>query len=64
MYPPSRSSVLTYGMWDQIRVDKGREFSLTLFIQERLCNHRQNVNRQPYVQSTSKAVRMLYNVTR
>ena len=29
-----RSAVMKYGMWDQVRVDHGKEFYLTLFMQE------------------------------
>ncbi|XP_068747843.1 uncharacterized protein [Montipora capricornis] len=49
-----RSVVLTYGMWDQLRVDMGREFCLMLFIQDVLKEHRRNPSRLPYIQSTSK----------
>nr|XP_046256591.1 uncharacterized protein LOC124065345 isoform X1 [Scatophagus argus] len=48
-----RSAVLEYGMWDQVRVDHGREFYLTLYMQEMLSNHRHNLQRQPYLQTQS-----------
>ncbi|RVE63435.1 hypothetical protein OJAV_G00136250 [Oryzias javanicus] len=48
-----RSSVIKYGMWDQLRVDHGREFYLSLYIQEKLAGHRLNINRSPYLQTTS-----------
>ncbi|KAE8296624.1 hypothetical protein D5F01_LYC05385 [Larimichthys crocea] len=48
-----RSAVLQYGMWDQIRVDHGREFFLTLFMQEKLAGYRNNTERQPYLQTSS-----------
>ena len=47
-----------YGLWDQLRVDHGREFYLTLFIHEqirRTCGSRAIVS---YVQSTSKEVNL------
>ena len=31
-----RAAVLQYGLWDQVRLDHGREFYLTLFIHEQL----------------------------
>ncbi|KAM4585688.1 uncharacterized protein V3H82_004664 [Fundulus diaphanus] len=49
-----RSAVLQYGMWDQIRVDHGKEFYLTLFMQEKLASYRTNTERQPYLQTSSK----------
>ncbi|XP_039654159.1 uncharacterized protein LOC120557675 [Perca fluviatilis] len=48
-----RKAVVQNGMWDQIRVDHGREFYLTLYMQEKLSQHRRNINRLPYVQTTS-----------
>ncbi|KAK9535816.1 hypothetical protein VZT92_008173 [Zoarces viviparus] len=48
-----RSAVMEYGMWDQVRVDHGKEFYLTLFMQEKLANHRHNTERPPYRQTPS-----------
>ncbi|XP_031163535.1 uncharacterized protein LOC116055653 [Sander lucioperca] len=48
-----RKAVVQNGMWDQIRVDHGREFYLTLYMQEKMSQHRHNINRLPYVQTTS-----------
>ncbi|KAM8887796.1 LOW QUALITY PROTEIN: uncharacterized protein ACB058_011395 [Synchiropus picturatus] len=39
-------------MWDQLRVDHG-EFFLTLYVQEKLSQHRHNTNRLPYIQTIS-----------
>ena len=50
---PLRSAVTTYGLWDQIRVDHGREFYLTLFIQEQLRRNHGPPNISAYVQSPS-----------
>ncbi|XP_065130206.1 uncharacterized protein [Paramisgurnus dabryanus] len=48
-----REAVIKNGMWDQIRVDHGKEFYMCLYIQELLSRHRYNINRQPYVQTKS-----------
>ncbi|KAK9519996.1 hypothetical protein VZT92_022683 [Zoarces viviparus] len=48
-----RSAVMEYGMWDQVRVDDGKEFYLTLYMQEKLANHRHNTERPPYRQTQS-----------
>ncbi|XP_073343402.1 uncharacterized protein [Pagrus major] len=48
-----RKAVANNGMWDQIRVDHGREFYLTLYMQEKLSQHRHNISRLPYMQTTS-----------
>ncbi|XP_056288295.1 uncharacterized protein LOC130205144 isoform X3 [Pseudoliparis swirei] len=40
-----RSAVMEYGMWDQVRVDHGKEFYLTLFMQEKLASHRHNTEK-------------------
>ncbi|XP_038135443.1 uncharacterized protein LOC119779740 [Cyprinodon tularosa] len=48
-----RRAVVTYGMWDQVRVDHGTEFYLCLFVQELLAEHRHNRERRPYIQTTS-----------
>lgn len=49
-----------YGIWDTIRVDKGREWFLMLFIQEKLSQYRNDVNRAPYLQTSSKQVHCTY----
>ncbi|XP_056447024.1 uncharacterized protein LOC130383039 [Gadus chalcogrammus] len=48
-----RCAVVANGMWDQVRVDHGKEFYLCLYIQEILSRHRYNLSRQPYLQTTS-----------
>ncbi|XP_072557125.1 uncharacterized protein [Paramormyrops kingsleyae] len=48
-----RVAVANNGMWDQVRVDHGREFYLALYMQEKLAQHRHNIDRQPYVQTAS-----------
>ncbi|XP_026114053.1 uncharacterized protein LOC113092604 [Carassius auratus] len=53
-----RPAVLAYGMWDQVRVDHGKEFYLTLFMQELLSSHRHNQERRPYLQTSSTKVQL------
>uniref|UniRef100_A0A1X7V173 Integrase core domain-containing protein n=1 Tax=Amphimedon queenslandica TaxID=400682 RepID=A0A1X7V173_AMPQE len=48
-----RKALQDYGLWDQIRVDCGREFYLMLFIQEILRQYYGSSDVCPYVQSTS-----------
>ncbi|KAI7790268.1 hypothetical protein IRJ41_013627 [Triplophysa rosa] len=48
-----RSAIVNHGMWDQIRVDHGKEFYLSLFIQEKFAGYRNNQERQPYMQTQS-----------
>ncbi|KAK2551584.1 hypothetical protein P5673_027564, partial [Acropora cervicornis] len=50
----SKRIVLLHGVWDQVRVDMGAEFYLTLFVQDILSQHRRNTFRAPYVQTNSK----------
>jgi len=47
---------MEYGLWDQLRVDQGKEWVLMLYVQERLANLRYNTSRPPHLQSTSKQV--------
>ena len=49
-----RSAVLEFGLWQQIRVDQGREFYLMLFIQEKLRSRHGDSNIAPYRQTTSR----------
>ena len=44
------------GLFDQIRVDHGKEFYLSLFVQEQLAHLRYNPQRDPHLQTTSKKV--------
>ncbi|XP_020899410.1 uncharacterized protein LOC110238104 [Exaiptasia diaphana] len=48
-----RPILLEYGLWDQVRVDCGKEFYLTLFVQETLAPHRCNTLRKPFKQTPS-----------
>jgi len=54
-----RSSLLRHGIWDQVRVDGGKEFSLICHIQEHLQSFRTNVSRKPYYKSKSTDVSIL-----
>jgi hypothetical protein len=49
-----RPLLLNYGIWDEVRVDQGKEWVLMLFVQECLANLRTNTTRPPHLQSTSK----------
>ena len=49
-------TTLEYGLFNQIRVDGGKEFYLILGIQEHLSNYRQNQEILPYRQTESKKV--------
>jgi len=51
-----RPLLVQYGLWDQIRVDQGKEWVLMLYIQETLSHLRRNTDRAPHLQSTSKQV--------
>ena len=52
-----RETLLRYGLFDQVRVDHGREFYLVLAVQDHLKGLRNNTSRQPYIQTQSKQVR-------
>lgn len=52
----NRPLVLKYGVWDQLRVDQGKEWYLTLFVQEQLAHFRRNTQRAPHLQTSSKLV--------
>ena len=49
-----RPMVLQYGLWDQVRVDHGREFYLCLAVQEHLSEFRSNTQQTATVQSPSR----------
>ena len=55
IYRPTFSE---YGLWDQIRVDHGLEWILSLYIQETLAHLRTDTSRAPHLQSSSKQVFM------
>ena len=51
-----RNIILNEGLFNQVRVDHGKEFVLTLYMQEILAHHRTNPNRDPHRQTESKKV--------
>lgn len=51
-----RKSVLNHGLWEQLKVDCGSEFFLTLFIQEKLRQQFGSSEIAPYVQTPSTQV--------
>ena len=53
---PLRRMILSCGLFDQLRVDNGKEFSLSLAIQERMSDRRQNQAIRCYQQTESKRV--------
>ena len=48
-----RAATAEFGLWNQLRVDHGREFFLSLYVQEKLRNGRGDDAIPPYVQTTS-----------
>ena len=48
-----------YGLWEQIRVDCGTEFILTLFVQEKLRQQYGSTEIAPFVQTPSTQVLLL-----
>ena len=51
-----RPILLEYGVWDQVRVDQGKEWVLMLFVQEQLAHLRNDISKAPHRQTTSKLV--------
>jgi hypothetical protein len=51
-----RDALVKYGLWDQLRVDHGREFNLSLYVQDHLRRTHGAPNIRPFVQSTSTEV--------
>ncbi len=43
-------------LWDQLRVDKGKEWYLSLFVNEKLSCHRYYTRKLPHLQTSSKKV--------
>ena len=48
-----RSAVLEFGLWNQVRVDHGKEFYLTLYVHKKLRVGRGDEHVAPYDQTTS-----------
>uniref|UniRef100_A0A1X7TJY3 Integrase core domain-containing protein n=1 Tax=Amphimedon queenslandica TaxID=400682 RepID=A0A1X7TJY3_AMPQE len=49
-----KSVINNYGLWDQIRVDCGREWYLMLFINQMFAHLRTSTTKEPHLQSSSK----------
>ena len=49
-----RPAILKYGLWNQLSIDHGQEFSLCIFAQDLLKNYRQNTEKEPRKQTASK----------
>lgn len=56
-----RPIITEFGLWDQLRVDCGKEFALILHVQDRLSNFRTNTQRLPFVQTQSKQVHSFFS---
>lgn len=56
-----RPAVLSYGLWDQLRVDHGREFYLCLYIQKVLRQQYGPTNIAPFAQTPSTSVSYSFN---
>lgn len=52
----NRPAALAHGIWDQVQVDHGKEFQLTLFMQELLSPRHHYWETKPYLQISSKMV--------
>ncbi|SMN01306.1 hypothetical protein SPONN_2367 [uncultured Candidatus Thioglobus sp.] len=57
-YNICRNILVNYGLWDQLRIDHGREWYLMIFIQQKLAHFRNNVDKQPFLQTSSKKVNL------
>lgn len=51
-----RVMTFNYGLWTQIRVDKGTEWRLMLFVQSIVAQHRRDTRKPPYLQTSSRQV--------
>ena len=49
-----RPAILKYGLWNQLRIDHGQEFSLCVFVQDLLKNYSQGTEKETWKQTTSK----------
>ena len=48
-----RPAVLKYGLWNQLKIDHGQEFSLCVFVQDLLKNYSQGTEKETWKQTTS-----------
>ena len=49
----SGPTILKYGLWNQLRIDHGPEFSLCIFVHDILKNYRQSTEKKPWKRTTS-----------
>jgi len=57
-----REIIREFGLWDQIRVDCGREWNLMLFMQEHLSHLRNDPSKPPHLRSSSKNVSLVFEI--
>ena len=57
-----RKAVSSFGLWDQLRVDHGSEFFLTLFIHGKLCLNYGSPSIIPYIQTPSTQVHLHFSI--
>lgn len=55
-----REICIKHGVWDQIRVDYGNEFMLMLYLQHKVQEFRNNKDRRPFVQTSSRMVSLAF----
>lgn len=58
VYASHRPITEKFGLWDCLRVDYGTEWFLMLTAQDMLRHHRNDRSKLPYVQTTSKRVKL------
>lgn len=51
---------MRYGIWDQVRMDHGKEYYLMLAVQEHVKDLRNNTRKHPYLQIQSKQVKAFH----
>lgn len=51
-----RPILTEFGLFDQVRVDHGKEWTLCLFVQETLAHLRNNTEKPPHRQTSSTMV--------
>ena len=59
----NRPLISEYGLWDEVRVDQGKEWVLSLFVQEQMTHLRTNTTRPPHLQSTCTSKTVCVNCT-
>lgn len=62
VFHSSRDIVCKFGIWDQIRVDYGREWYLMLYVNQMVASMRNDTQRPPHMQTSSKQVTPCYQM--